>query len=161
MTSEIRRFTERCAVIPSSTWPSKTLWFAGLSKLIIMKMPSPQLVSRGIQHKFVQVHILAIVSNNFQMWKQTEIATNVVPGLPHIDTCLKLCVHSGWVPTRCTSRWLLTPFSNTRFKVRALSLLEGKIVSSFLMSTKVSWDLVWLSLISRGVEKSTRRASKK
>lgn len=143
VTSEIRRFTERCAVISSPTWPSKTLWFAGLSKLIIMKMPSPQLVSRGIQHKFDQLHILAIFPNNFQMWKRIEIATNVVTGPPHIDICLRLCLHSGWVPTRCTSRWLLTPFSSTCFKVRALSLLEGKIVSSFF---NVHKSLLGLSL---------------
>lgn len=129
-------------------------WFAdSKSKLTIMKMPNPLPISSGIQYKSGQLHVFVIFSNNVQMWKQAEIAMNVVTGPSHIDTCLKLYLHSEQVPACCTSRWLLTPFSRTHFKVRALSPLEGKSVSSFLMSTKVSWDLVWLSLISRGVGK--------
>jgi len=159
MTGEMRNSRERCAVIPSSAWPSKYVSFAGfLSKLIIMKMPTLSPISSGIQHRSGQLHALDILSSNVQMWKQAEIVTDVATEASLPDICLKLCLCLGWVPTCCTSRWLLTLFSKTCFKVTALSLLERKVVSCFLRSTQSIWGLVWFSLISRNSRKSTRKA---
>lgn len=105
----------------------QNVWFANFkSKSIIMKTPNPLLISNDIQYKSGQLHVFAIFSNNVQTWKPAEVVTNVVTGASLIDICLKLYLHSEQVPTCCTSRWLLTPFSRTHFKVRALSPLEGK-----------------------------------
>lgn len=128
MTCEIHKEDSQDYVLSSLPLSDlQNVWFADFnSKLTPMKTPNPLLISNGVYYKSGQLHVFAIFSINVQMWKQAELVTTVVTGQSLTDICLKLYLHSEQVPNCCTSRWLLTPFSRTHFKVRALSPLKEK-----------------------------------